>query len=341
MEYRFLGNTGLRVSALAYGTLTFGGHQGWFKTVGTTGVEEAQRLVNVCIDAGVSLFDTADVYSNGASEEILGRALGGSRQRVLVSTKAHGRMGEGPNDVGSSRDHLIRSCEASLRRLGTDWIDIYFVHGVDERTPFDETLAALTNLVRAGKIRYIGCSNFSGWHLMKALALSDHRGLERYSCQQVYYSLLARELEHELIPLALDQGVGTMVWSPLAMGWLSGKYRRGNPYPEGSRTPEVGTVDAEHAFTIIDVLEQVAGAHQATVGQIALAWALGRPSVASVVFGARDERQLQENLAAVDVSLTPEDINQLEQVSRRPLPYPYWHQRQYNAERLVVSSATV
>lgn len=334
MKYREMGRSGLRVSEYALGTMTFGGSDGWFGTVGRTQIDEARDIVACAIDNGINLFDTADVYSNGASEEILGQALKSRREDVLVLTKAHGQMGAGPNERGSSRHHLLRACENSLRRLGRNHIDIFMLHGVDEIVAVEETLKALDDLVRSGKVRYIGCSNYSGWHLMKALATSDRLGVERFSCQQVYYSLIARELENELLPAAIDQGVGSLIWSPLSMGWLTGKFKRGAKQPSDSRQKEVGYVDAERAYDIVDVLAEVAEKHQATIAQIALAWVASRRGVSSVVFGARSMEQLQQNLGAVGVSLDAADVEKLNAVSEANRPFPYWHQRQYNASNM-------
>lgn len=337
MEMRFLGKSGLKVSALSFGTMTFGGGDDFFQHMGGTQLDEAQRLVDICLDAGVNLFDTADVYSQGRSEEILGKALGKRRQDVLIATKAYGRMGEGPNEVGLSRHHLIRACEDSLRRLGTDYIDLYQVHGFDALTPLEETLRALDDLVRSGKVRYIGCSNYSAWHLMKALCVSEREGLERYVSQQVYYSLVARELEYELVPLSLDQGVGIVVWSPLAFGFLTGKYRRGQPEPEGTRRSQlgdVGTIDIEKGYDIVEALDEVAIARGVSIAQVALRWLLHQPGITSVIIGARNERQLRDNLGAATWEMTPDEVQKLNEVSAVPPIYPYWHQRQYGAERI-------
>jgi aryl-alcohol dehydrogenase-like predicted oxidoreductase len=336
MEMRFLGNSGLKVSALAFGTMTFGG-KGHFRQVGSVQVDEARRHVDLCLDAGVNLFDTADVYSQGASEEILGQALGRRRDDVILATKAHGRMGDGPNDVGQSRYHLTRACEESLRRLGTDYIDLYQLHGFDALTPLEETLGALDDLVRSGKVRYIGCSNYSAWHLMKALCISERKGLERFVSQQVYYSLVARELEYELVPLSLDQGLGILVWSPLAAGFLSGKFRRGRPGPDGTRRSQrgdPGTIDEERGYDIIEVLDDIAREHDATIAQVALNWVLRKPGVTSVVVGARTEEQLRDNLEAASWKMTEEEVWRLDEVSATPPIYPYWHQQRFNSERV-------
>ena len=330
MEYRYLGKSGLRVSALSFGTATFGGATPFFKAWGETDVAEARRMIDMCLDAGVNLFDSADVYSKGVSEEILGQAIKGKRDRLLISTKATFRLGDGPNDVGSSRYHLTQSCEASLRRLGTDVIDIYHLHGFDARTPVEETLSTLDTLVRAGKVRYIACSNFSGWHLMKSLAAADRYGWPRYAAQQAYYSLVGREFEWELMPLGIDQGVGTIVWSPLGWGRLTGKIRRGQPMPAQSRLHETRNdappVPDDYVFDVVDALETVAKELGRTVPQTALAWLLTRPTVSSVIVGARDREQLAQNLAASDVRLTRAQLDALDRASRRTPVYPYWHQ---------------
>jgi aryl-alcohol dehydrogenase-like predicted oxidoreductase len=337
METRFLGRTGLRVSVLSLGTMTFGGRDR-YSHMGTLGVEQASEMVSRCLDAGVNLFDTADVYSFGLSEEILGEAIGKRRDDVLIATKLSARFADGPNDLGQSRHHIMRSCEASLRRLGTDWIDLYQVHGIDELTPFEESLRALDDLVRQGKIRYIGCSNFSAWHLMKGLAVADHHDLTRYASLQAYYNLVARELEHELLPLCRDQGVGVLVWSPLAQGFLTGKQRRGQAVPETSRRAALGdpgTIDKDQGFDVVDALDDIAKQRGVTIPQVALNWLLRRPGVTSVIIGARNPDQLSDNLAAATWELSADEVDRLDQVSDRPLPYPYWHQRKFAGERLV------
>lgn len=333
MEHRQLGRTGLLVPPLSLGTGTFGGRGAFFERWGTTQVDDAKRLIDICLEHGVNFFDTADVYSSGASEEVLGEALKGRRDDVLLSTKASFTMG-GANDRGSSRWHLIRACEASLKRLQTDHIDVYFMHGFDALTPVEETLRALDDLVTSGKVRYIGCSNFSGWHVMKSLACSDRHGWSRYAAYQGYYSLVGRDYEWELMPLALDQGLGTMVWSPLGWGRLTGKIRRDAPPTEGriAKGGAVGgpQVDDEVLFDVVDVLEEI---HQQTghsIPQLALAWVLSRPSVANVVIGARNEEQLRANLAATQIQLDPEHIARLDAVSRRHPVYPYWHQMDFD-----------
>lgn len=331
MDYRLLGGSGLRVPVLSFGTATFGGGDEFFSTWGNSGAAEASRLVDICLETGVNLFDTADVYSRGLSEEVLGQAIAGRRDKLLLSTKATFRMNDEVNNVGSSRHHLIQSCEASLRRLKTDYIDIYTMHGFDAQTPVEETLRTLDNLVQSGKVRYIACSNFSGWHLMKSLATSERYGWSRYVAHQAYYSLIGRELEWELTPLALDQKVGTLVWSPLAGGRLSGKFRRTQPMPVGSRIQQGGgegpAVPEVWFYQLIDVLDEVAVETGKTVAQIALNWLLQRPTVASVIIGARNEEQLRQNLGAVGWSLTDKQIAKLDSASEREPIYPYWHQR--------------
>jgi aryl-alcohol dehydrogenase-like predicted oxidoreductase len=335
MQTRQLGRSGLRVPELALGTGTFAGGGRFFKEWGDTDAKGAARLVDICLEHGLTLFDSADVYSHGAAEEVLGAAIKGRRDQVLISTKGSFRVGQGPNDVGSSRWHLIRAVEASLKRLGTDYIDLYQLHGFDATTPVEEALRALDDLVKAGKIRYIGCSNFSGWHLMKSLATSDREGLSRYVAHQAYYSLVGRDFEWELMPLALDQGVGTVVWSPLGWGRLTGKLRRGAPRPATSRlnsqlVVDLGPpVDEEYLYTVVDALDAVAAETGKTVSQVALNWVLRRPSVSSVIIGARDEKQLRENLGAVGWELTPEQVARLDAASARPRAYPYWHQLDY------------
>src|SRR5262249_1020686 len=321
MEFRQLGHSGLKVPVLSFGTGTFGGRGEFFSAWGNSDVAEATRLVDICIDAGVNFFDTADVYSSGASEEILGKAIAGRRSSVLISTKATFRMGEGPNDLGSSRYHLIQACAASLRPLGTDYIDVYHLHGFDQITPVEETLQTLNTLVESGKVRYIACSNFSGWHLMKSLAISEKYGRNRYVAHQAYYSLIGREYEWELMPLAIDQKIGTIVWSPLGWGRLTGKIRRNQPLPKVSRlhsTAEQGPpVEDEYLFNVIDALEEVARETGKTVPQVALSWLLQRPTVANIIIGARNEEQLRQNLAAVGWSLTADQAGRLNAASDR------------------------
>jgi aryl-alcohol dehydrogenase-like predicted oxidoreductase len=331
MEFRQLG--GLTVPVLSLGAGTFGGANPFFKAWGDSDVTEATHLVDICLEAGVSMFDSADIYSDGKSEEILGQAVKGRRNQVLISTKGTFRSGQGPNDVGSSRQHLLSAVDGSLRRLNTDYIDLYQLHGFDALTPVEETLGTLNDLVRAGKIRYIGCSNFSGWHLMKSLAVSDRYGWPRYVAHQAYYSLVGREYEWELMPLALDQKVGAVVWSPLGWGRLTGKIRRGKPLPEVSRLQSKMVMDIgppvaeEYLYRVVDALDQVAAETGKTVPQVALNWLLNRPSVATIIMGARNEEQLRQNLGAVGWSLTAEQIAALDAASTQTLAYPYWHQR--------------
>jgi len=332
MEYRQLGASGLQVPVLSFGTATFGGGNAFFRAWGNTQGQEAVRMVNHCLDGGVSLFDTANVYSGGLSEQILGEALKGIRNRVLISTKATFPMSDDPRDYSSSRHHLIQAVEDSLRRLQTDYIDIYHMHGFDGVTPVEETLRALDDLIQAGKIRYIACSNFSGWHLMKSLSVSERYGWARYIGHQVYYSLLTREFEWELMPLGVDQKVGTIVWSPLAMGRLGGKFRRSNPLPAESRLSQGGlhgpAISDELLFGVVDVLDALAAETGKTVAQVALNWLLQRPTVVNLVIGARNEEQLKENLGAVGWKLTTEQVKRLDETSAVPPVYPYWHQRQ-------------
>jgi len=335
MEYRQLGNSGLKVPVLSFGTGTFGGGTEFFKAWGSSDVAEAKRLIDICLEAGVNLFDTADVYSDGASEEILGKALEGKRNDVLISTKTTFRMSKakGPNEVGSSRFHIIQACEASLKRLGVEHIDIYHMHGFDAATPVEETLKALDNLVTSGKVRYIACSNFSGWHLMKSLSVSERYGWSRYVGHQVYYSLVGREYEWELMPLGLKEGVAALVWSPLAWARLTGKIRRGAPVPKDSRlhkTADYGPqVADEYLYKVVDALDAVAKETGKTVPQIALNWLLQRPTVANVIVGARNEEQLRQNLAAEGWNLTTEQVAKLDAASDVTPIYPYWHQQQF------------
>jgi aryl-alcohol dehydrogenase-like predicted oxidoreductase len=332
MEFRQLGRSGFKVPALSFGTGTFGGSGEFFKAWGSSDVKEATRLVDICLEAGLNMFDSADVYSGGAAEEILGAAIKGRRDQVIISTKATFTAGPGPNEVGSSRYHLIRAVEKSLKRLGTDYIDLFQLHGFDAITPVEETLNTLDDLVRAGKIRYLGCSNFSGWHLMKSLAVSDRFNLSRYVANQTYYSLVGRDYEWELMQLGLDQGVGAVVWSPLGWGRLTGKIRRGQPFPETSRlTNKVARdggpqVPEEFLYTVVEALDKVAAETGKTVPQVALNWLLQRPTVSTLVIGARNEEQLRQNLGAVGWNLSPEHVKELEQASSLPIPYPYWHQ---------------
>jgi aryl-alcohol dehydrogenase-like predicted oxidoreductase len=337
MEYRLLGGSGLKVSALAYGTATFGGTTGFFGAVGTTEVDEARRIVGLCLEAGVNLFDTADGYAEGRSEEVLGKALGTKRNQVLISTKVGFPTGEGQNDLGSSRYHLRRALEGSLRRLGTDYVDIYHLHCFDAITPIEEVQETLNTFVREGKVRYIACSNFSGWHLMKSLAVADRYGWTRFVAHQAYYSLVGREYEWELMPLALDQKIGTLVWSPLGWGRLTGKIRRGQPMPATSRlhkTAEHGPQMAdEYLYTVVDALDKVAAETGKTVPQVALNWLLQRPTISSVIVGARNEDQLRQNLGAAGWNLTQEQVAVLDKASEQPVAYPYWHQRIFFSAR--------
>ncbi|GAA0706023.1 aldo/keto reductase [Dokdonella soli] len=328
MEYRYLGASGLKVPALSFGAGTFGGKGPLFSAWGNTDAGEARRLVDICLDAGVNLFDSADVYSDGASETILGAAIKGRRDRVLLSTKTSLRSGDGPNEVGSSRFHLIRACEAALQRLGTDYIDLLQLHAFDAMTPIEEVLSTLDDLVRAGKIRYVGVSNFSGWQLMKSLAVADRHGYPRYVANQTYYSLIGRDYEWELMPLGLDQGVGAVVWSPLGWGRLTGKLRRGSAPPATSRlhdTASIGPpVDDERLFRVVDALDEIAAETGKSIPQIALNWLLQRPTVATILIGARDEAQLRQNLGAVGWNLDQEQIARLDAASVVTPPYPYY-----------------
>lgn len=336
MEYRQLGASGLNVPVLSFGTGTFGGKGELFSAWGATDVAEARRLVDLCLDAGVTMFDTADIYSRGASESILGEAIKGRRDKVLISTKATFRFDDEPNAVGSSRFHLLRSVDEQLRRLGTDYIDLFQLHGFDAKTPVEETLSTLDTLVRAGKIRYTGVSNFSGWHLMKSLGVADRYGYPRYVANQTYYSLIGRDYEWELMPLGLDQGVGAVVWSPLGWGRLTGKLRRGQPLPSTSRlhtTADYGPpVEDEYLYRVVDALDEVAAQTGRSIPQIALNWLLQRPTVATVVVGARNEEQLKQNLGAIGWNLTADQVARLDAASAKTLAYPYWHQRGF-AER--------
>jgi len=334
MDYRLLGGSGLKVPVLSFGAGTFGGATEFFKAWGATeDLAEASRIVDICLEAGVNLFDTADVYSDGQSEEVLGKALAGRRDQALISTKATFRLGNGPNDAGSSRYHLRRSLEGSLRRLGTDYVDIYHLHGFDALTPIDEVQDTLNTFVHEGKVRYIACSNFSGWHLMKSLAVADRHGWSRYVAHQVYYSLVGRDYEWELMPLGLDQKVGALVWSPLGWGRLTGKLRCGQPLPAVSRLHRTSAngpqVEDEHLYRVVDALDAVAAETGKTVPQVAINWLLQRPTVSSVIIGARNEEQLRQNLAAVGWNLTPEQVAALDKASEKDPVYPYWHQRQF------------
>jgi len=344
VEYRNLGRSGLKISVLTMGTMTFGG-TGGFAAVGATGVEEAQRQVDMCLEAGVNLIDTADVYSNGLSEEIVGEVLHGRRDEVLVATKVRMAMGDGPNDAGLSREHIVSGCEASLRRLRTDHIDLYQVHEWDGVTPLEETLEALDLLVRQGKVRYVGCSNYAGWQLMKALGIADRQGLPRFASQQIYYSLQSRDAEYELIPAAVDQGLGVLVWSPLAAGLLSGRYRRDQRPSSGSRQltdwNEPPVYDQEKLYDTVDVLVDVAEQHGVSAARVALAYLLDKPAVTSLVIGARTSAQLADNLAAADLELTADDFRRLDRVSAPVLLYPYWHQAKTASDRLSPADLTL
>jgi len=336
MEYRRLGASGFKVPALSFGTGTFGGKGDFFKEWGTTDAKGAAHIVDVCLDAGLTMFDSADVYSAGEAERVLGAAIKGRRDKVLISTKATFRCGDGPNDVGSSRFHLIEAVDGALKRLGTDYIDLFQLHGFDATTPIAETLSTLDDMVRAGKLRYLGVSNFSGWHLMKSLAISDRYGYARYVANQAYYSLIGRDYEWELMPLGLSEGVGAMVWSPLGWGRLTGKVRRGASLPKLSRLHKTSAngpqVADEHLFKVVDALEAIAAEAGKTVPQVALNWVAHRPTVASVIIGARDEKQLKDNLGAVGWRLTAEQVAKLDEASAVPVAYPYWHQHGF-AER--------
>jgi aryl-alcohol dehydrogenase-like predicted oxidoreductase len=333
MEYRRLGASGFSVPVLSFGAGTFGGKGELFSAWGNTDAKEARRLLDICLDAGVNMFDTADIYSSGESEKVLGEAIKGRRDKVLISTKATFRFADGPNDIGSSRFHLIETIDASLKRLGTDHIDLFQLHGFDAMTPIEETLSTLDGLVRAGKIRYLGVSNFSGWHIMKSLAVAEKYGYPRYVANQTYYSLVGREYEWELMPLGLDQGIGAVVWSPLGWGRLTGKIRRGQPLPKDSRlhdTAKYGPpVPDELLFRVVDALDGVAKETGKLIPQIALNWLLKRPTVSTVVIGARNEEQLRRNLDAVNWSLTSEQMKKLDDASNVTPTYPYWHQRQF------------
>ena len=331
MEYRHLGASGFKVPVLSFGAGTFGGKGPLFSNWGDTDVDGARRLVDICLDAGLTMFDTADVYSGGESERILGEAIKGRRDKVLISTKATFRFSDAPNDVGSSRFHLIKACDAALKRLGTDYIDLFQLHGFDAKTPVEETVSTLDDLVRAGKIRYLGVSNFSGWHIMKSLAVADRYGYARYVANQTYYSLIGRDYEWELMPLGADQGVGAVVWSPLGWGRLTGKIRRGAALPATSRlhaTADSGPpVADERVYRVVDALDEIAKETGKTVPQIALNWLLQRPTVSTVIIGARNEEQLKQNLGAVGWTLAPEQVARLDAASDVTLAYPYWHQR--------------
>lgn len=336
MEYRQLGASGLKVPVLTLGTGTFGGTGELFTAFGTSGVEEATRLVDICLEAGLNMFDSADIYSAGNAETILGKAIAGRRDKVLISTKATFRLGDGPNDVGSSRHHLTRSIDAALKRLGTDYIDLFQLHGFDALTPVEETLSTLDHFVRAGKIRYLGCSNFSGWHLMKSLAVAERYGWTKYVAHQAYYSLVGRSYEWELMPLAADQKVGAVVWSPLGWARLTGKISRTKPLPPGSRLQSQTAIDVgppvedEYLYKVVDALEEVAEECGKSVPQTALNWLLQRPTVATLIIGARNEEQLRQNLGAIGWNLTPAQVAKLEAASDTTLAYPYFHQKGFS-----------
>ncbi|ADO67882.1 aldo/keto reductase [Stigmatella aurantiaca] len=325
MNYRLLGRTGLYVSELCFGAMTFGG-EGIWKAIGTSGQKEADTLVGRCLEAGINFFDTADVYSHGASEQLLGKALGARRKDIVLATKVRGRVGPGVNELGLSRGHILDSVHASLKRLGTDYIDLYQIHGFDAVTPLDETLRALDDLVRQGKVRYLGASNLAAWQLMKALGISEHRGLSRFESLQAYYSIAGRDLEREVVPLMKDQQVGLMVWSPLAGGFLSGKYRRGQQGPEGSRraTFDFPPVDRERAYNVIDVMDGIAREHQSSVARVALAWLLHQPHVTTIVIGAKTAEQLEDNLETPKLKLTAEQLTALNTASALTPEYPGW-----------------
>jgi aryl-alcohol dehydrogenase-like predicted oxidoreductase len=336
MEYRHLGASGFKVPVLSFGTGTFGGKGEFFQAWGETDVAEARRLIDICLDAGVTMFDSADIYSSGASESVLGEALKGKRDKAIISTKATFRFDDGPNSVGSSRFHLTQAVDAALKRLQTDYIDLFQLHGFDAKTPIAEVLSTLDDLVRAGKIRYTGVSNFSGWHLMKSQDIADRYGYPRYVANQTYYSLVGRDYEWELMPLGLDQGVGAVVWSPLGWGRLTGKLKRGQPLPATSRLHKTGDMGPqmsdEYLFRVLDALDEVSAETGKSVPQIALNWLLQRPTVSTVLIGARNEEQLRQNLGAVGWNLTPEQVARLDEASAVPRAYPYWHQEGF-AER--------
>ena len=341
MEYRYLGRSGLKVSTITLGTMTFGG-KGPFAMIGDLGVDDARSIIDLCVDHGVNVIDTANMYSGGRSEEIVGEALNGRRPgNMLISTKARMPIGDGPNDGGFSRHHIIGECEKSLKRLRTDVIDIYYMHEWDGRTPLEEMLETLDTLVKQGKIRYIGCSNFSGWHIMKALGVSTQNHLQRFVTQQIHYTLEAREAEYELLPIAVDQGVGVLAWSPLAGGLLSGKYNR-NKTPDGVTRLSKGWTeppirDEERLWNIVDVLNDIAANHNVSGAQVALAWILTRPAVASVVIGGRKEEQIRDNLAAADLRLSDDELQRLNEVSAIPLIYPYWHQALFAKDTFTIA----
>ncbi|HEY8403750.1 MAG TPA: aldo/keto reductase [Flavobacteriales bacterium] len=335
MEYRELGTSGLKVPVLSFGTATFGGEGDFFSAWGDTNVNQAKRLINICLDAGLNFFDTANVYSRGLSEEILGEVIKDFRSKVIISTKGTFPMSDDPKDFGSSRVQITRFCDESLKRLKTDYIDVYHLHGFDANTPVDETLHALDDLIKAGKIRFIACSNFSGWHLMKSLSVSERHGWAKYVAHQVYYSLLNRDFEWELMPLAKDQNIGTIVWSPLSSGKLSGKFRRNSTHPVDSRITKGGSpipeevMPDERLFRIVDVLDEIASETNKTVSQVAINWLLQRPTISSIIIGARTEEQLKQNLGAIGWNLTLDQVKRLDAASEVTPPYPYWHQNRF------------
>ncbi len=334
MQYRFLGRTGLKVSELTLGAMTFGGSgSAFFEGVGGVALEEAHRMVDMALDRGVNMIDTADVYSRGVSEEMLGACLAGRRNRVLISTKCHGRMSDGVNDLGQSRHHIIASCENSLRRLKTDHIDVLHIHGYDAYVAWEESLGTLTDLVRQGKVRYIACSNLSGWQLMKALSISDMRGFARFAALQANYSLVARDLEDELLPLCAEEHVGVLVWSPLAGGYLSGKYLREGQAGRRAAVGDPGTIDEARGHRVLEALQATSQAHNATLAQSALNYLRAKPGITSLIVGARTATQLEENLACLDWSMSGDEVDTLDLASERPLAYPYWHQQRYNGSR--------
>jgi aryl-alcohol dehydrogenase-like predicted oxidoreductase len=335
MEYRLLGASGLEVSVLSFGTMTLGG-EGRFAAMGNVQVDEARHFVEICLEAGVNLFDTADMYSSGKSEEVLGQALGAHRRNIVLATKVFMRLEAGTNQSGLSRRHIVEACEGSLRRLGTDYIDLYQAHNFDSLTPLEETVRAFDDLIHAGKIRYAGCSNYAGWQLMKALSISERLGIERYVSQQINYSLLARDAEHELVPAGIDQQTGIMAWSPLQGGLLSGKFRRGQEKPSESRLNTLeapGTIDPERLYRTVDALADIAQQRGVSISQAALNWVMRKPRVDTVIIGARNEQQLRDNLAAAAWSLTDAEVEHLDDVSALPLPYPNWHQRKFAGDR--------
>ncbi len=332
MEMRYLGKSGLKVSVLGLGCMIFG-TKGKFGEVGNVKQDDAKKMVDMSLDSGVNFFDTANVYSSGDSEVVLGKALGPKRKNAVICTKSRFSTGTGPNNEGSSRYHIINACHESLKRLNTDYIDIYMLHSMDMNTPVEETIRALDDLVRHGKVRYIGCSNFSSWHLMKALGISDRLNFERFITYQAYYSLLARDIENEIVPACLDQGLGIMVWSPLSGGYLSGKFRRGNPFPTGTRDGDQNVsdfmrpVNEEKAFKIIDVMEKIANSHNCSIPQVAINYLLSKPAISTVLIGTRKIEQLRDNLSATDWKLSETEILELDRTSGGPLSYPYWHHK--------------